>query len=101
LGSVAIRSGMSPDQPKHWTERAGRLRAKYEFKDFVRAMTFLHEVAFLAERREHHPDFTVHWNTVDFQLWTHDADKITDKDRKLAAGIAKIAQRHRAKAPSR
>ena len=82
--------------PEGWKERDGKLRAVYEFKDFVRAMTFLHEVAFLAESSEHHPDFTVHWNRVDFTVWSHDVDKVTNRYLKLVAGIAKIAVRHTA-----
>ncbi|HLE47735.1 MAG TPA: 4a-hydroxytetrahydrobiopterin dehydratase [Candidatus Thermoplasmatota archaeon] len=87
------------DLPKGWSEKGGKLRCRYEFKDFVRAMTFLNEVAFLAESQEHHPDFTVHWNRVDFVVWSHDVGKVTDRDRKLVGGIAKVADRHQAKAP--
>lgn len=85
--------------PEGWKEQEGKLRCTYEFKDFVRAMSFLLEVAFLAEKRGHHPDFTVHWNRVDFVVWTHDVDKVTARDTKLVAGIAKIAKRRKAKTP--
>lgn len=91
-----VRS-MANALPSGWKQSKGRLRCSYQFRDFVRAMTFLQEVAFLAESREHHPDFTVHWNTVDFLVWSHDVDAVTDRDRKLVAGIAKIAKRHEAK----
>jgi 4a-hydroxytetrahydrobiopterin dehydratase len=83
--------------PEGWRERKGRLVCGYEFKDFVRAMGFLQEVAFTAEKMEHHPDFTVHWNEVRFEVWSHDADAITERDQKLVAKLAKIAQRHKAK----
>lgn len=85
---------MAEPLPEGWKEREGKLRCTYEFKDFVRAMSFLQEVAFLAEQREHHPDFTVHWNRVEFVVWSHDVDKVTERDHKLVAGIAKIAGRH-------
>lgn len=83
--------------PKGWREKQGRLRVGYQFKDFVQAMTFLHEVAFVAESHEHHPDFAVHWNEVRFEVWSHDVNGITDRDHRLVAGIAAIASRHGAK----
>lgn len=89
-----VAAAMAERLPKGWKEKDRRLRCAYEFKDFVRAMTFLHEVAFLAEKREHHPDFSVHWNTVDFTVWSHDEDRVTERDRGLVARIAKVAKRH-------
>lgn len=80
--------------PPDWRRRNGRLHCGYRFKDFVRAMGFLQEVAFAAEKMEHHPDFTVHWNEVRFQVWSHDAGTVTERDLKLVAKIAKIAGRH-------
>lgn len=85
---------MDAKLPKGWSDRGGRLRSGYRFKDFVRGMTFLQEVAFVAESLEHHPDFAVHWNEVRFEVWSHDAGKVTDRDHRLAAKIAKVAARH-------
>lgn len=87
---------MADKLPEGWREKEGHLVCTYKFKDFVRAMTFLNEVAFAAEAQEHHPDFTVHFNEVRFEVWTHDADKVTESDTKLVAKISKIAQRHKA-----
>ena len=45
-------------------------------------------VALLAEKRNHHPEWSNVWNKVDITLSTHDAgDVVTDKDRELAAAI--------------
>lgn len=88
---------MAESPPRGWKTKSGKLVAAYEFKDFKRAMVFLQEVAFAAEAQEHHPDFTVHWNRVDFVVWSHDAGKITDRDRKLVKTIADIAKRHKPK----
>lgn len=83
--------------PKGWKETEGRLRAGYKFRDFQGAMSFLVEVAFQAEVNEHHPDFSVHWNEVRFEVWSHDEERVTERDHKLVAQIAKIAERHAAK----
>ena len=89
-----------PDElPPGWSTQHRKLSCSYEFPDFKRAIVFLQEVAFAAEAQEHHPDFSVHWNRVDFLVWSHDAGKVTDRDRKLAKKIALIAKRHRAKTP--
>jgi 4a-hydroxytetrahydrobiopterin dehydratase len=98
-GTVVFASLMPEAIPSGWKAKSGKLEAAYEFKDFKRAMVFLNEVAFAAEAQEHHPDFTVHWNRVDFQVWSHDAGKVTERDHKLVKKIAAIAKRHRAKTP--
>ncbi|MGB5976639.1 MAG: 4a-hydroxytetrahydrobiopterin dehydratase, partial [Cyclobacteriaceae bacterium] len=47
-----------------------------------------------AEKMNHHPNWSNVYNTVSFELNTHDAgNKVTDKDRKLADAIDKIAKK--------
>lgn len=84
--------------PKGWREEGGRLKAGYKFRDFQGAMSFLVEVAFQAEVNEHHPDFSVHWNEVRFEVWSHDANRVTERDHHLVGQIARIADRHGATA---
>lgn len=83
--------------PPGWRIEDRRLRCKYQFADFVQAMTFLTEVAHAAERRKHHPDFAVHWNQVDFTVWSHDVNDLTSRDEGLAEEIHRISMRHGAK----
>lgn len=78
-----------------WTESDNRLKAAFQFKDFTQAFSFMTEVAFAAERLQHHPDWHNVYNTVDFALSTHDAgDVVTDKDRELAKAIDAIYARY-------
>lgn len=71
-----------------WKEENNRLKKTFKFKDFNEAFGFMTRVAILAEKMDHHPTWTNTWNTVSFELSTHDAgDKVTDKDRKLAEAI--------------
>lgn len=75
-----------------WTEENDRLKKTFTFKDFTEAFGFMTKVAIVAEKMNHHPTWTNTWNTVNFELSTHDAgNKITDKDRKLAQAIDKLA----------
>lgn len=64
---------------------------EFEFKDFVSAWAFMSKVALLAEKSDHHPDWSNVYNKVSIRLCTHDAgNKITAKDRKLAEEIDKL-----------
>ena len=74
-----------------WEEKNDQLQRSFQFKDFVRAFAFMARVAFVAEKMNHHPNWSNVWNKVDIALCTHDAGNvITEKDRKLAAEIDKI-----------
>lgn len=79
-----------------WTEKDNSLQATFRFKDFAQAFAFMTEVAFHAEKMDHHPNWTNVWNTVHFKLNTHDAGgTVTDRDRKLAKAIDEIADRYK------
>ena len=69
------------------------LEKSFCFADFSEAFAFLTRVAMQAEKQDHHPEFTSVWNRVDFRLTSHDSDGITDRDRKLAAAIDRLAAR--------
>ncbi|MFZ1677192.1 MAG: 4a-hydroxytetrahydrobiopterin dehydratase [Saprospiraceae bacterium] len=82
-----------------WNEINNKLIAEFTFEDFVQAWAFMTEVAMLAERKNHHPEWTNVWNKVSISLSTHDAgDTVTEKDRKLADGISKIYERYQYRA---
>ena len=74
-----------------WKEERDALHRTFEFKDFSEAFAFMTRVALIAEKMNHHPEWKNVYNKVVFKLNTHDAgDKVTDKDRKLAAAIDKL-----------
>jgi 4a-hydroxytetrahydrobiopterin dehydratase len=75
-----------------WKEDNNRLKKTFKFKDFTEAFGFMTKVALAAEKMNHHPTWTNTWNTVSFELSTHDAgDKVTNLDRDLAKSIDKLA----------
>lgn len=74
-----------------WIEENQSLKAVFKFKDFVTAFSFMTRVALIAEKMDHHPTWSNVYNQVSIELTTHDAgNKITDKDRLLAAEIDKL-----------
>ena len=74
-----------------WRIEKGHLRKKFSFTDFPAAFAFMTRIAFEAERLEHHPNWTNVWAHVDVELWTHDADGLTDLDFRLAAAMERHA----------
>jgi len=79
-----------------WKEEDNKLKASFKFKDFTEAFAFMTEVAFAAEKQGHHPNWSNVYNTVDFELSTHDAgDIVTVKDRDLAGTIDHIYERYK------
>ncbi|TWV99298.1 4a-hydroxytetrahydrobiopterin dehydratase [Chitinophaga pinensis] len=71
-----------------WEEKKNQLYRSFEFKDFKEAFAFMTKVALVAEKMDHHPNWTNVYNKVEIYLNTHDAgDVITDKDHKLAKAI--------------
>lgn len=74
-----------------WEERDNAMHATFEFKDFIEAFGFMTAVAMLAEKQNHHPEWSNVWNKVNIKLTTHDAgNTVTEKDRQLADAISKL-----------
>lgn len=71
-----------------WKEENSSLTRVFKFKDFSEAFAFMTRVALMAEKMNHHPNWSNVYNTVTINLSTHDAgNKVTDLDRKLALAI--------------
>lgn len=67
-----------------WTINEKCLEKTFQFKDFLSAISFINEVSKACEQMNHHPEWTNVYNQVLVKLSTHDANKITDLDIKLA-----------------
>ena len=69
-----------------WKQHGRReaIRRQYVFKDFAQAFSFMTQVAIIAEKRNHHPEWSNVYNKVDFTLTTHDAEGVTQRDIDLA-----------------
>ncbi len=71
--------------------QAAAISRHLEFADFNEAFAFMARVALIAERRDHHPDWSNSYNVVDVTLTTHDARGLTMKDIELARFIDRAA----------
>ncbi len=74
-----------------WSRTPEKLEAKLEFQDFVSAFGFMSSVAILAEKMNHHPEWSNVYNRVNIILTTHDAGNVvTEKDEALAVKITEL-----------
>lgn len=61
---------------------------EFSFKSFAEAFSFMTHVALLAEKADHHPDWSNSYNKVRIALSTHSAGGVTEKDVALAKAIS-------------
>ncbi|MBO9519411.1 MAG: 4a-hydroxytetrahydrobiopterin dehydratase [Porphyrobacter sp.] len=75
-----------------WTLRPDGLAIEREFKfrNFSEAWGFMARVALLAEKQDHHPEWSNVYNRVSITLTTHDAGGLSERDVKLARAIDKL-----------
>lgn len=76
-----------PTEDSGWTEADGKLHRELRFGSFSAAFAFMTQVALLAEKKNHHPDWSNSWDRVVLDLVSHDAGGLTDRDRELAREI--------------
>ncbi|MBI0536779.1 4a-hydroxytetrahydrobiopterin dehydratase [Roseomonas sp. KE2513] len=72
-----------------WSVAEGRdaLHRRFLFRDFSEAFAFMARVALLAEKHDHHPEWSNVWNRVEITLTTHDAGGLSERDLAMAAAI--------------
>ena len=76
-----------------WTVDEARdgITKSYRFADFTQAFAFMTRVALLAEKADHHPEWSNVYNNVEVTLSTHDADGLTRRDVELAQRMDQFA----------
>ncbi|MBB4640502.1 4a-hydroxytetrahydrobiopterin dehydratase [Rhizorhapis suberifaciens] len=73
-------------------ERDG-IRRSFRFGDFRAAFGFMTQVAMLAEKLDHHPEWSNVYNRVDILLTTHDAKGLSKRDIDLAQKIDALSRK--------
>jgi 4a-hydroxytetrahydrobiopterin dehydratase len=63
----------------------------FKFKNFRKAFAFMTEMAIVAEKMNHHPEWFNVYNRVEVKLTTHDSGGVTELDLKLAAAMDEAA----------
>ncbi len=75
-----------------WSLNEDKLHREFQFRDFVTAFGFMTQVALIAERMNHHPEWFNVYRTVTVDLTTHDAGGISRKDFELASAMDRVAR---------
>ncbi len=64
----------------------------FTFDDFSQAFAFMTQVALLAEKAGHHPEWSNVYNRVDILLTTHDAGGLSERDIDMAQKIDALVE---------
>ena len=75
-----------------WNLRADGLaiEREFKFKNFSQAWAFMSRVALIAEKHDHHPEWSNVYNRVAITLTTHDAGGLSERDAKMARAIDRL-----------
>jgi 4a-hydroxytetrahydrobiopterin dehydratase len=73
-----------------WELKEDKLHRQLKFKNFSQAFGFMTQVAFLAEKMDHHPEWFNVYSRVTIELTTHEAGGISQRDLDLAQEINKV-----------
>jgi 4a-hydroxytetrahydrobiopterin dehydratase len=70
--------------PGDWERDGDEIVRTYEFDDYPSAVTFVNDVADIADEEFHHPEIVLRYDEVEVRFTTHDAGGITETDLRLA-----------------
>lgn len=74
-----------------WNTRNDHLEKYFHFKNYTEVMSFVNEVAKIANLQNHHPQMVVDFDKVLIRTTTHDTgNKVTEKDKKLTLAIDEL-----------
>jgi 4a-hydroxytetrahydrobiopterin dehydratase len=75
-----------------YDEARDAITRTFTFADFSEAFAFMTRVALLAEKADHHPEWSNVWNRVEITLTTHDAGGLSGRDVEMAEAIEGVLE---------
>lgn len=86
------RKTLLNEHPEWELTREGKaITRAFQFGDFSEAWGFMSRVALIADRHDHHPEWSNVYAKVEITLTTHDANGLSIRDAKMARAIDDIA----------
>lgn len=73
-----------------WEEVSGKLIKTFYFKDYKEVMPFVNQVMKIADKQNHHPDITVHYDNVKLAITDHDKGGVSNKCHKFTDTVDNI-----------
>ncbi|MDH5301974.1 MAG: 4a-hydroxytetrahydrobiopterin dehydratase [Gammaproteobacteria bacterium] len=89
LAQALLKLNEDLDVP--WSIVDGALHKQFAFDNFVQTFGFITQVALVAQRLNHHPDWSNRYKVVEFHLSTHKCHGISELDFQLAQQIESLA----------
>jgi 4a-hydroxytetrahydrobiopterin dehydratase len=89
---TAVETAALLVQHPKWTLRSDghAIERDFKFADFNQAFGFMTRVALLADKLDHHPEWSNVYNRVHITLTTHDADGLSSRDAVMAGAIDRM-----------
>ena len=86
---LADDAPLAPLLANGWTRLADRdaIAKTFTFRHFVEAFGWMTRAALIAEKMDHHPEWTNVYRTVAVTLTSHDAGGLTARDVRLATRL--------------
>jgi 4a-hydroxytetrahydrobiopterin dehydratase len=76
---------------RNWVKKEDAIYARFgEFSTYRKAVDFLVEISFIAEKLDHHPEIRLGYNHIEVIASTHEPKGLTMLDFQLADGINKL-----------
>ena len=72
-------------QLKGWIIEQGRLVKVYPFPNYFQTLAFVHALAWISHREDHHPVLSVGYNQCRVEYWTHAIGGLSENDFVCAA----------------
>lgn len=89
LAEDEIRSRM--ESHPEWKLKGDRITRTFRFGSFLEAFGWMSSVAPVAEKLNHHPEWSNVYSKVEVELTTHDVGGLSERDFELAAEMDRLA----------
>ncbi|MBJ7440291.1 MAG: 4a-hydroxytetrahydrobiopterin dehydratase [Sphingopyxis sp.] len=87
-GQLAAELGALPAWTHDRTRNA--LHRRIELEDFARTFGLMTQIAIIADKRDHHPEWSNVYNRLEIWLTTHDAAGVSQRDVDMAREIDRL-----------
>jgi 4a-hydroxytetrahydrobiopterin dehydratase len=74
----------------NWEKVGKRLIKTFYFEDYKGVIPFVKEVMKIADKQNHHPDMTVHYDNVKLSITDHEKGGVSEKCHKFAKAVDDI-----------
>ena len=67
-----------------WEFKKNAISRSFKFSTYMDGIIYVHSLALLAEKQNHHPDISIGWCSVKIEFTSHDLGGVTENCIKMA-----------------